>query len=166
MTRRQDPLSEPEELIRRIYSYAAYVLGDGADAEDVTSATIERALRYRDRYEPHKGEPISWLLGIARRCIADHLGEIVPLANDNAEAVPEPEDAWFPAADRLTVQAAVAALGARDRDLVGLRYGADLTAAQIGELLGVRTNAVEVALHRLHARLRRELVGEFAPPRL
>ena len=29
-----------------------------------------------------------------------------------------------------------------------LRYGADLTARQIGELLGQRTNAVEVALAR------------------
>ena len=39
-------------------------------------------------------------------------------------------------------------LGERDRELIALRYGADLTARQIGELLGLQTNAVEVALHR------------------
>ncbi len=44
---RQDPLANPEEAVRRVYAYAAYRLGDGAEAEDVTSATIERALRYR-----------------------------------------------------------------------------------------------------------------------
>jgi hypothetical protein len=35
-----------------------------------------------------------------------------------------------------------------------LRFGADLTARQIGELVGLRTNAVEVALHRVLGRLR------------
>src|SRR5947209_17352969 len=67
----RDPLSEPRPLIRRVYSYAAYRLGDGPDAEDVTSETFARALRYRDSYDPGKGPPIGWLIGIARRCIAD-----------------------------------------------------------------------------------------------
>ena len=42
----------------------------------------------------------------------------------------------------------------RDRELLALRYGADLTAAQIADVLGQRTNAVEVALHRALQRLR------------
>ena len=36
----------------------------------------------------------------------------------------------------------------RDRELIALRYGADLTARQIADLLDLRTNAVGVALHR------------------
>ena len=47
MTR--DPLANPEALIRRVYAFAAYRLGDGPDAEDVTSEVFERALRYRER---------------------------------------------------------------------------------------------------------------------
>ena len=46
------------------------------------------------------------------------------------------------------------ALGERDRELIALRYGADLTARQIGELVGLQTNAVEVALHRALQTLR------------
>jgi DNA-directed RNA polymerase specialized sigma24 family protein len=42
----------------------------------------------------------------------------------------------------------------RSRELLALRYGADLKAKQIGELLDMETNAVEVALHRALARLR------------
>jgi RNA polymerase sigma factor (sigma-70 family) len=61
---------------------------------------------------------------------------------------------------RLTMQAAVATLSERDRELVALRYGADLTAAQIGELLDLSPNAVEVALHRALRRLRAELEAE------
>jgi RNA polymerase sigma factor (sigma-70 family) len=49
-------------------------------------------------------------------------------------------------------------MSVRDRELVALRYGADLTAAQIAELLGLTTNAVEVGLHRALARLRSTIV--------
>ncbi|MDQ2983772.1 MAG: hypothetical protein M3R70_07605 [Actinomycetota bacterium] len=48
-------------------------------------------------------------------------------------------------------------LDERDRELIALRYGADLTARQIGRLVGLKTNAVEVALHRVLARLRTTL---------
>ena len=61
------------------------------------------------------------------------------------------------------MQTAVATLGERDRELVALRYGADLTAAQIGELLELSPNAVEVALHRALRRLRAELEADAAP---
>jgi len=40
---RSDPLANPEPLIRRVYAYVAYRLGDGPDAEDVTSQVFERA---------------------------------------------------------------------------------------------------------------------------
>src|SRR6185437_4900150 len=43
---RRDPFAQPEELVRRLYSYVAYVIGDGPDAEDVTSEAFERGLRY------------------------------------------------------------------------------------------------------------------------
>ena len=67
----RDPLADPQPLIRRVYGYVAYRVGDGPDAEDVTSETFERALRYRESFDPRRGEPASWLIGIARRCIAD-----------------------------------------------------------------------------------------------
>ena len=65
----RDPLAGAEVSIRRIYAYAAYWLGDGAEAEDATSEVFENALRYRASYDPRKGEPIAWLLGIARRTV-------------------------------------------------------------------------------------------------
>src|SRR5437868_13520626 len=76
----RDPLANPEPLIRRVYSYAAYRLGDGPDAEDATSDAFERALRYRDSYDRGKGEPAARLIGIARRCVDQVLAGRVPLA--------------------------------------------------------------------------------------
>ena len=51
----------------------------------------------------------------------------------------------------------------RDRELIALRYGADLSARQIAELLEARTNTIEVALHRALGRLR-ELLAEDEKP--
>jgi RNA polymerase sigma-70 factor (ECF subfamily) len=159
---RRDPLANPEPLIRRVYAYVAYRVGDGPDAEDLTSETFERALRYKRSYDPRKGEPIAWLLGIAKRCI-DGQGPRIELASEEAES-PDTSDVEAETVRRLTVAAAVATLDERDRELIALRYGADLTARQIAELLGARTNAVEVALHRALGRLRTTFSEEEDSP--
>ena len=155
----RDPLANPQALIRRVYRYVSYRVGEGAEAEDITSETFERALRYRASYKPSQGEPIGWLIGIARRCIADAVNARLELI-EAEDSVAADGDLAADAAVRLDVAAAVATLDPRSREIVALRYGADLTARQIAELLGLKTNAVEVALHRAVARLRVLLEAE------
>jgi RNA polymerase sigma-70 factor (ECF subfamily) len=150
---RHDPLADPERLIRRVYAYVAYRLGDGPDAEDVTSDTFERALRYRRTYDPRQGEPAAWLIGIARRRIAESYGTRLLTTADLPEETTA-EELEERIAGRLDLRTAVACLEERDRELIALRFGADLTARQIAELLASTTNAVEVALHRALSRLR------------
>ena len=75
--------------------------------------------------------------------------------------VPDPVDLEEQAIRRLSVAREVGRLDVSDRELIALRFGADLTARQIGELLGMTKNAVDVALHRALARLRARL-GEQA----
>jgi RNA polymerase sigma-70 factor (ECF subfamily) len=155
--RRSDPLANPAPLIRRVYSYVAYRLGDGPEAEDVTSDVFERALRYRSSYDKSRGRPLPWLLGIARRCVDDALIRRPAAAEVEAAEQPSAEDLEGEAVGRLAVAAAVERLDERGRELIALRYGADLSAREIGEILGMKTNAVEVALHRTLARIRTEL---------
>jgi RNA polymerase sigma-70 factor, ECF subfamily len=155
--RSHDPLADPKPLIRRVYSYVAYRIGEGPDAEDVTSAVFERAVRYRESYDGGRGDPTAWVLGIARRALAEHLGRPVP--------IPMPDDAFEDVAagpeeqtiHRLTLEEALAALSDRDRDLLSLRYGADLRAREIAAVLEIEIHAAEVALGRASARLRRML---------
>ncbi|HEY7708115.1 MAG TPA: sigma-70 family RNA polymerase sigma factor [Gaiellaceae bacterium] len=159
---RRDPLADPGPLIKRVYAYAAYRVGDGPDAEDVTSETFERALRYRKSYDARKGEPVAWLLGIAKR-VVDGGWSKTEFATDDLDA-PDTTDLEEETIRRLTISRAVEALDERDRELIALRYGADLTARQIAELLEARTNAIEVALHRALGRLRGILGVEDEEP--
>ena len=154
--RRSDPFANPEQLIRRVYAYVAYRIGDGPDAEDVTNETFERALRGRDTYDPSRGEPLTWMIGIARRCIADIVKvRLVTVADPPEQA--GPADLEERAVSRITLAEAIGTLDERDRDLIAMRYGADLTAKRIAEVVGMETNAVEVALHRALGKLRDQL---------
>ncbi len=163
----RDPLADPAPLVRRVYAYVAYRLGDGPDAEDVTSDVFERAVRYRASFDGRRGDALPWLLGIARRCIVDAATARVPVPSDEPAEQADPRVLEDDALRRLELRVAVGRLDERSRELVALRYGADLTARQIAELLGERTNTVEVALHRALRRLE-EILGEPAtghPPR-
>jgi RNA polymerase sigma factor (sigma-70 family) len=151
--RKKDPLADPEQLIGRVYAYCAYRLGHGPDAEDAAADAFERALRYRSSYDPAKGTPAAWLIGIARRCIDDVAAARLP----TVEELPATEAPDADPALRLGLAETLGQLDVHDRELIALRYGADLTARQIGELLNMRTHAVEMALHRALARLREEL---------
>ena len=160
---RVDPLSNPEPLIKRVYAFVAYRVGDGPEAEDLTSETFERALRYKKSYDSSKGEPIAWLIGIARRCI-DGRPPSLEVSAEHLEAA-DHGDLEGDAVRRIALSAAVSRLESRDRELISLRYGADLTARQIAELQGVKTNAIEVALHRALGRLRTHLEDDSPPVR-
>lgn len=148
------------ELLRRLYAYVAFRIGEGPDAEDVVSDTIERALRYRGSYDAEKGEPIAWLIGIARGRIAKLHSPpaTLPLQRDAVAHAGGPEETLV---ERLALASAVRRLDEGDRELVALRYGADLSGREIAELLNRRRNAVEVALHRSRVRLRALLEREL-----
>src|SRR6202451_2611978 len=105
----RDPLENPEPLIRRVYSYVAYRIGDGADAEDVTSATFERALRYRHSYDEQRGEPAAWLIGIAARCVSELYAQRAPPVAEAVEGV-APGELAAEAPERIDLQRAVATL--------------------------------------------------------
>jgi len=151
----RDPLERPEDAIRRVYAYVAYRIGPGPDAEDVTSATIERAIRYRASYRRAEGSPGAWLIGIAKRCLADDA--IARSWEIPSDVELEREDVPDDAAMRLDLGRAVAALDDRPRELVALRYGADLSSREIGRILEMSPGAVDVALHRALKDLRADL---------
>jgi RNA polymerase sigma factor (sigma-70 family) len=153
-----DPLAQPEAMIRRVYAYVAYRIGDGPDAEDVTSEVFVRALRYRGSYDPAKGQPITWLTGIARTVLIENGQAPQTLGEDALPALVEPSQEER-TDERLALTDALAHLSERDRELLALRYGADLKAKQIAALADMDTHAVEVALSRALARLR-EIVGD------
>jgi RNA polymerase sigma factor (sigma-70 family) len=164
--RSDDPLAGAEELLPRVYAYVGYRVRDRAEAEDITGETFARAVRYRGQYDPRRGEPIAWLLGIARRCIYDASLRPRPTGEESGPAVLDDFEA--DAVSRLTLTEALGQLSTSDRELLAFRYGADLSTREIARLLEMKPNAVDVALSRARSRLKELLeadwLGEPAPP--
>jgi RNA polymerase sigma factor (sigma-70 family) len=148
-----NPLAHPAPLIRRVHAYAAYRLGDGPDAEDVTSEVFERALRGIKTFDGTKGDAIGWLLGIARRVVAEEFARRARAPQGELPLVAARDNLEQSALTRLDLVAAVRRLNPRDAELIALRYGADLRVSEVARILGLRKNTVDVALHRARLRL-------------
>jgi RNA polymerase sigma-70 factor (ECF subfamily) len=137
---KHDPFADLEPLVQRVYAYVAYRLGDGPDAERVTKQTFEMAFRHRGAFDPRQDDPLVWLTSFARW----HLEQ---------RALPEPV-----AAEYSDLRGAVETLPENDRELVALRYGAELSPAQVGAILELEPAAVDAELGRILVRLRHTTV--------
>ncbi|HWF49118.1 MAG TPA: sigma-70 family RNA polymerase sigma factor [Solirubrobacteraceae bacterium] len=142
-----------------VYAYVATLLRDRVAAEDVTALAFERAYRRRRTFDRRRGEERAWLFGIARNAALDELRRrrrLAALVTDpeDIEAA-GPDDGADVALRRTTVRAALAALPARDRELIALKFHAGLTNAEVARVLGVSESNAGTMLHRTIEKLRK-----------
>jgi len=90
-----------------VFTLAKRALGTDMDAEDVTQQTFVSAWKGRDGYDPERGPVRAWVVGIARRRIADALA-----ARSRDVRV----------ATKAASEAFVAEVGGREMDRVLLSY--------------------------------------------
>jgi RNA polymerase sigma factor (sigma-70 family) len=131
---------------------ATAVLGDGEAALDVVQDAFALALRRRDSFRGD-GKLEDWLWKIVLNAARDRQRarhrELRPLPLAPAmEAASEPNE---------EVRAFLFALPERQRMAVFLRYYADMSYAQIAEVLGIRPGTVAAALNTAHGALRHQL---------
>jgi RNA polymerase sigma factor (sigma-70 family) len=145
-----------DEHVWRVYGFLAYRLGDRDTAEDLTQATFERALRAWSRFDPRRASASTWLLAIARNLLIDHYRRDRSSLTDTiderlAPAVPGPEERLTTAPELVS---ALARLSERDREVLALRFGGDMTGPEIAELLNLTLANVQQILSRSLRRLR------------
>jgi RNA polymerase sigma factor (sigma-70 family) len=153
---------EVDDLYRRhggeVYRYAYAVLGNHADAEDVTQTTFLNAYRSLEQgVRPRK--PANWLLTIASNAIKQRFRQeqarprLVEL--DERLAGHEAEDDDGPSVGELL--AALSKIPPQQRQAIVLREFEGRSYAEIAEILGVTTGALETLLFRARRSLAEEL---------
>jgi RNA polymerase sigma-70 factor, ECF subfamily len=148
-----------------VYAFFAYRLTSRDDAEDLTQLTFERALRAWDRFDARRATAGTWLIAIARNLLIDHYRAHTPEAT--AVPIDEVQPEALPAANGLMpslglepeLARALGGLGQRDREILALRYGADLTGPEIVELTGLSLANVQQIISRSLRRLRAAIEG-------
>ncbi len=159
----RDFASVYDEHVWQVYGFFAYRLRNRGDAEDLTQLTFERALRAWHRYDASKAGVGTWLIVIARNLLVDHHRADRSASNKPIDELDSQHDALAanPQPPQLglepDLERALAALGDRERELIALRFGGDLSGPEIAELLGLSLANVQQILSRSLRRMRAEL---------
>jgi RNA polymerase sigma-70 factor (ECF subfamily) len=148
-----------------IYRYHYSRVGNAADAEDLTSQTfmavVEALPRYQDR-----GRFTAWMFKIARNKVMDHfrqnpglraMTETVadPAQTDALEAIDQNEA-------RARLKSLLRSLDENERELLRLRFTAELSFVQMGHLLGRSEDAVRKSVRRILDRLAVQMEAQHA----
>jgi RNA polymerase sigma-70 factor (ECF subfamily) len=151
--------------VRRVYGFAYRRSGSREVAEEVTSATFERAWRAMPTFE-WKGRGFSaWLFAIAARELAAWYRRASRAEQPRAQralhllalsTVPDSQDDATPAgpAEAAAVRRALAALKPRYQEVISLRHLAGLDPDEAAAAMGCSKAVLAVTLHRAMAALR------------
>jgi RNA polymerase sigma-70 factor (ECF subfamily) len=145
------------EEMPRVFNYFRYRGFDRPAAEDLTSATFEKAWRARERYRRDRAAVSTWLLAIARNAATDHLRRArlsVPLAEASLQDEETPEAQAVRDSQSRRLRELLAELPPRERELLALKYGAGATNRAIATITGLGESNVGTILHRTIGSLR------------
>lgn len=146
--------------VAEVYRYAYAVLGNHADAEDVTQTTFLNAYRSLEQgVRPRK--PTNWLLTIASNAIKQRFRQEqtrprqVELDERIAQAGTDDEDDEGPSVGELLT--ALSKIPPQQRQAIVLREFEGRSYNEIAEILGISTSALETLLFRARRSLAEEL---------
>lgn len=149
-----------DEVHRICLRVASRYAKSRAEAEDIAQDSMVRVWRKRDTLRNSAARK-SWLATIVRHEALRELSRKRPDPTDTLEAWQGCDDERVVATvERADLHAALERLNKRDRLLVRMRYDEDMTQEAIAHRLGIPLGTVKVRLHRVRAKLRRE-IGAF-----
>jgi RNA polymerase sigma factor (sigma-70 family) len=147
------------ENVGAVYAFFTYSVSH-EHAEDLTAATFERVVRSWSRFNPDFARPRTWIMAIARNILVDHVRgqshrSAVSLDEHPALATSlvGSDDPAVQCLSVDTVRNWLARLKPREREVLALRFGADLPATDIARTLELS----EANVHQISSRALRRL---------
>lgn len=147
----------------RLFRYALSRTGSPMEADDIVSDSIVSALERLEQFDPKRGSFRSWLFTITSRKIVDHRRHHRRFwrAINRRWRPDPPEDSAFELAlrsvERSRVHRAVERLSEPNREVVALRFVADLPISAVAAVLNISEGAVKMRLNRALKQLAEDL---------
>ena len=149
----------------RVYRHIYYMVGNPAEAEDLTAQAFLQAWLAVDRYRMRGAPFASWLLRIAH-----NLGVSYLRSRRESAQLPEtlvdhtrqrnPEEVLQQKMESERVRQAILKLRDEQRQVIMLRFVEDLDYREVAEILGKSVAAVRVIQHRALNALRKQMQRE------
>jgi RNA polymerase sigma-70 factor, ECF subfamily len=147
------------ENVNAIYAFFCYSVSHET-AEDLTAATFERVVKAWSRFSAETAQPRTWILAIARNVLADHFRRqshrSATSLDDHPALAASLASSDDPAARLLSLDMVhkwLATLEPREREVLALRFAADLSAADVARHLDLS----EANVHQISSRALRRL---------
>jgi RNA polymerase sigma-70 factor, ECF subfamily len=139
-----------DRYFERVLAYVRLRVCDAAACEDVTSRVFTTALARLESFR-FEGSFAGWLFQIARNAVYDTQRQLVPeqLPEELPWVGADPEERLVDREREELLRRLVRSLEPEQQHLLALRYGAELSFADIGAIVGASEGTVRVRLHRL-----------------
>ncbi len=147
----------------RLLRYAARMLGDPVEAEDIVQETMLRLWRIAPEWQEGQAQPITWAFRVAANLCTDRLRRRrggVPEMPELVDETPGMDARIMTRARAEALQAALMCLPERQREAVVLRHLEGLSNPEIADIMMVGVEAVESLTARGKRRLTRLLCGQ------
>lgn len=148
-----------KDELPRLYNYFRYRLGDEGIAEDLTSVVLEKAWLKRQRYRRDRAAFSTWLFSIARNEVVGYLRKrriSLPISMAESAADDSAEHGLERSQDIQYLSRLLADLPERERELISLKFGADLNNREIATVTGLSESNVGTILSRTLQKLREQ----------
>lgn len=154
-----------DEYFPKVYNYVRFRCSDATVTDDLTAAVFEKALAKFKSFSPKRGSFGAWLFAIARNEVNAYLRSLgrhpcLPIDDfhEHPSESPSPEQALIAIETSRELLSALEKLSERERDLLGLKFGARLTNRQIAAMMDLSESNVGVILYRAILNLRDQLL--------
>jgi RNA polymerase sigma-70 factor (ECF subfamily) len=155
-----------EKYFGKIYRYVYLRTGNQAEAEDLAQEVFVKAFEAIGSYRWRDIPFASWLFRIAHNQVVDHFrkdGKVERVElEDSAIAADEPSPALI-AEQRFELRELrdnIGKLSPAQREVITLRFGAELSTAEVSEALGKNTGTVKALQYNGIVALRKLMLGD------
>lgn len=156
-----------ETYYKRVYNFIYYRVGCQYTTEDLTSQVFEKVMMKISTYSENKSPFEVWLFAIARNVVNDYYRSFkkhkffsLDTIKDLVSKGKTPEDVLEIAETNDKLLRALNTLDMRERNIVALKFGANLKNIEIAEILELTESNVGVILYRTMRKLKSELERE------
>ena len=145
-----------DAITPKLYGYLVNTVHDKGIADDLLQQTWLAVITHLHQYTPGRARFSAWLFAIARNECRQHWRKRTDVPLDVLEQDDVPRMA-SPDHATIDLERILQTLSEDDRELLRLRYIADLSFADLARILSISTIAARVRVHRALARARNNL---------